>query len=108
MRASERLLKYAVIYTGSNEETAAQTPSTPEQFALANVLADDMREIGLTDVSVDEHAYVYGFLPASEGKEHCPSIGLIAHLDIVNEFGGTEIRHWEPADERLTRSSFRI
>lgn len=92
MRASERLLKYAAIYTGSREENAAQTPSTPEQFTLAHVLADDMREIGLTDVSVDEHAYVYGFLPASEGKEQCPPIGLIAHLDIVNEFGGTEIR----------------
>lgn len=92
MRASERLLKYAAIYTGSREENAAQTPSTPEQFTLAHVLANDMREIGLTDVSVDEHAYVYGFLSASEGKEQCPPIGLIAHLDIVNEFGGTEIR----------------
>lgn len=91
MRASERLLKYAVIYTGSREENAAQTPSTQEQFTLAHVLADDMREIGLTDVSVDEHAYVYGFLPASEGKESCQPIGFIAHLDIVNEFGGTNI-----------------
>lgn len=43
MRASERLLKYAAIYTGSREENAAQTPSTPEQFTLAHVLADDMR-----------------------------------------------------------------
>lgn len=91
MRASERLLKYAVIYTGSREEHAAQTPSTQEQFTLAHILADDMREIGLTDVSVDEHAYVYGFLPASEGKESCPPIGFIAHLDIVDEFGGTNI-----------------
>lgn len=91
MKASERLLKYAVIYTGSDEHHAEQTPSTPEQMTLAQVLAEDMRDIGLTDVSVDAHAYVYGFLPATAGREQCPPIGFIAHIDIVNEFGTSEI-----------------
>lgn len=91
MKASERLLKYAVIYTGSDEDYAEQTPSTPEQMTLAQVLAQDMRDIGLTDVSVDAHAYVYGFLPATAGREQCPPIGFIAHIDIVNEFGTSEI-----------------
>lgn len=91
MKASERLLKYAVIYTGSDEDHAEQTPSTPEQMTLAQVLAEDMRDIGLTDVSVDAHAYVYGFLPATAGREQCPPIGFIAHIDIVNEFGTSEI-----------------
>ena len=90
MKASERLLKYAVIYTGSDDH-AEQTPSTPEQMTLAQVLAKDMRDIGLTDVSVDAHAYVYGFLPATAGREQCPPIGFIAHIDIVNEFGTSEI-----------------
>ena len=91
MKASERLLKYAVIYTGSDEDHAEKTPSTPEQMTLAQVLAKDMRDIGLTDVSVDAHAYVYGFLPATAGREQCPPIGFIAHIDIVNEFGTSEI-----------------
>lgn len=91
MKASERLLKYAVIYTGSDEDHAEQTSSTPEQMTLAQVLAKDMRDIGLTDVSVDAHAYVYGFLPATAGREQCPPIGFIAHIDIVNEFGTSEI-----------------
>ena len=91
MKASERLLKYAVIYTGSDEDHAEQTPSTPEQMTLAQVLAEDMRDIGLTDVSGDAHAYVYGFLPATAGREQCPPIGFIAHIDIVNEFGTSEI-----------------
>lgn len=91
MKASERLLKYAVIYTGSDEDHAEQTPSTPEQMTLAQVLAKDMRDIGLTDVSVDAHAYVYGFLPATAGREQCPPVGFIAHIDIVNEFGTSEI-----------------
>ena len=91
MKASERLLKYAVIYTGSDEDHAEQTPSTPEQMTLAQALAKDMRDIGLTDVSVDAHAYVYGFLPATADREQCPPIGFIAHIDIVNEFGTSEI-----------------
>lgn len=91
MKASERLLKYAVIYTGSDEDHAEQTPSTPEQMTLAQVLAKDMRDIGLTDVSVDAHAYVYGFLPATASREQCLPIGFIAHIDIVNEFGTSEI-----------------
>ncbi len=91
MKASERLLKYAVIYTGSDEDHAEQTPSTLEQMTLAQVLAKDMRDIGLTDVSVDAHAYVYGFLPATADREQCPPIGFIAHIDIVNEFGTSEI-----------------
>ena len=91
MKASERLLKYAVIYTGSDEDHAEQTPSTPEQMTLAQVLAKEMRDIGLTDVSVDAHAYVYGFLPATADREQCPPIGFIAHIDIVNEFGTSEI-----------------
>lgn len=91
MKASERLLKYAVIYTGSDEDHAEQTPSTPEQMTLAQVLAEDMWDIGLTDVSVDAHAYVYGFLPATAGREQYPPIGFIAHIDIVNEFGTSEI-----------------
>ena len=80
-----------MIYTGSDEDHAEQTPSTPEQMTLAQVLAEDMRDIGLTDVSVDAHAYVYGFLPATAGREQCPPIGFIAHIDIVNEFGTSEI-----------------
>ena len=91
MKASERLLKYAVIYTGSDEDHAEQTPSTLEQMTLAQVLAKDMRDIGLTDVSVDAHDYVYGFLPATADREQCPPIGFIAHIDIVNEFGTSEI-----------------
>ena len=79
MKASERLLKYAVIYTGSDEDHAEQTPSTPEQMTLAQVLAKDMRDIGLTDVSVDAHAYVYGF-GTSE-----------IHPQIVKEYDGGEI-----------------
>lgn len=90
MNVKERLLNYVTIYTGSKEEQNT-TPSTKEQFHLAHLLEKEMKEIGLSDVSVDEHSYVYGFLPATQGCENCKHIGFIAHLDIVSDFGSKEI-----------------
>jgi len=80
MQAYERLLKY-VTYETTADESAGQVPSTSGQVVLAKDLAEEMKELGLTDVSVDEHAYVYGYIPASEGCEEWDSIGFIAHLD---------------------------
>ena len=79
-RAYERLLRYAAIDTGSNE-TSAVTPSSPGQTVLAGKLAEELRELGVSDVYVDEHAYVYGKIPASAGYETCCRVGFIAHLD---------------------------
>lgn len=89
MRAFERLLKYVVVNTTSHEETEG-TPTGQGEFQLAGLLAEEMKALGLTDVSVDEHAYTYGFLPASPGYEKCRAIGFIAHLDTVDDCGGTD------------------
>ena len=91
MRAYERLLRYAVFRTPSDEEGEG-TPSTPEQHALAAYLAEEMRELGLADVAADEHAYVYGRLPATPGYEDRTPIGFIAHIDTVPVPEGAQIR----------------
>ena len=65
-RAYERLLRYAAIDTGS-DETSEVTPSSPGQIVLADKLAEELRELGVSDVYVDERAYVYGKIPASAG-----------------------------------------
>lgn len=70
-RAYERLLRYAAIDTGS-DETSAVTPSSPGQTVLAEKLAEELRELGVSDVYVDEHAYVYGRIPATAGYEPLP------------------------------------
>ena len=85
MKAYERLLKYAVVMTPSNEESDA-TPSSGCQFALAELLADEMKELGLSDVKVDETCYVYGYLPATPGYEDRTHLGFIAHMDTVSDF----------------------
>lgn len=79
-RAYERLLRYVAIDTGS-EETAETTPSSPGQLVLAKKLAKELLELGVSDVYADEHAYVYGRIPASAGYETCCRVGFIAHLD---------------------------
>ena len=82
MTLIERFLKYVNIPSASNAGSDT-IPSTPEQLALAKVLADDLLAIGVKDARVDEFGYVYGSIPANcEGQ---PSIGLIAHLDVVDD-----------------------
>ena len=90
MRAYERLLKYAVVNTTSHEENREQVPSGAGEFDLANLLAEEMTALGLKDVRVDEHAYAFGFLPPTPGYEHTPALGFNAHLDTVDDLGGTD------------------
>lgn len=92
MKALERFLNYAVIYTGSDPENEAVTPSTQCQHILAQYLEQEMQALGLEQVTRTEHGYVYGFLSATPGYEHCKRIGFNAHLDIVNELGDGEIK----------------
>lgn len=85
MKAYERLLKYVVVRTPSDENSET-VPSSQCQFNLAKVLETEMKELGLKDVHLDDSCYLYGNLPASEGYEDKPSIGFIAHMDTVADF----------------------
>ena len=91
MQAYERLIRYARIHTTS-DKNADTTPSTARQFDLSQLLAGEMTAMGFLDVMVDEHAYTYGIVPASEGCEDWPSVGLIAHLDTAPDFSGEGVK----------------
>lgn len=91
MTACDRLLRYVTVHTASSED-ADSTPSTERQFDLARLLAEDMTAIGLEDVYVDEHCFVYGKLSPTPGLESKPCIGFIAHLDTVPDFCGKNVR----------------
>lgn len=90
MKAYERLLNYVKIHTTS-DETSNTTPSTRRQFELAELLAEEMKHLGVQGVRVDENCYVYGYIPATEGYEDKPAIGLIAHLDTAPDFCGEHV-----------------
>lgn len=90
MKAYERLLKYVVVRTPSDENSDT-VPSSKCQFDLAKILEEEMKELGMTDVHTDEQCYLYGKLPATKGYEDKTSIGFIAHMDIVADFCDQEI-----------------
>jgi len=69
MRAYERLLKYAKVYTTSDPRIPAPTPLPAREFDLAHLLVEEMKSIGIEDAFVDEHCYVYGSIPATKGCE---------------------------------------
>ena len=78
--ALDRLLRYVTICTTSQED-AETCPSTEGQLELAQLLVQELRELGVGDARVDQYGYVYGHLPATPGLESAPALGFIAHLD---------------------------
>lgn len=91
MRAYERLLKYVKVNTMSSEDSE-ESPTTKNQFVLAHQLVSEMKEIGIENARADEFCYVYGSIPASEGFEKAPAVGLIAHMDTVPDFSGENVK----------------
>lgn len=82
----ERLIRYAKIDTQSDFENDA-TPSTPGQWDLLAELEKEMKNIGLEEVEVDDHGYLFGTLP-SNTEEQRPVIGFLAHVDTATDFTG--------------------
>ncbi len=91
MRAYERLLRYVKLDSQS-APGAGKTPSTIKQINMTRFLKEEMEAMGLERVFADEHAYAYGFLPATPGRENDPVIGLIAHIDTSPDFSGKLVR----------------
>ncbi len=64
-----------------SKEEEDQIPSTKKQFDLAQMLKKELLDLGVSEVRVDDHAYVYGTIPATTDKK-VPSLGFIAHMDL--------------------------
>ncbi len=85
----ERFLRYVKYDTQSSEES--QTfPSTEKQKILGQVLADELKEIGMQNVELDEFGYVYAELPPNTAKD-VPPIGFLAHMDTSPEVSGANV-----------------
>lgn len=85
----ERFLRYVKYDTQSSEESST-FPSTEKQKILGQVLADELREIGMQNVELDEFGYVYAELPANTDKD-VPPIGFLAHMDTSPEVSGANV-----------------
>lgn len=94
----ERFLRYVKVDTQS-EFGVEQIPSTDKQFILAKQIAAELKEIGLSDVSLDENCYIMATLPSNTDKE-VPTIGFVAHIDTSPDFTATNCQPkvWENYD----------
>ncbi len=94
----DRFLQYVSIYTES-KPFVESIPSTQRQFDLAHYLVDELKRIGLSDVTIDEHAYVMATLPSNIDYE-ASTIGFIAHMDTSPDFTAENIKPqiWENYD----------
>ena len=90
MTIVERFLKYVSFDTQSAEDSET-TPSTEKQWVLARYLKEELEGIGLTEVEIDEHAYVYATLPANTDKP-LPTVGFIAHMDTSPDSSGKDVK----------------
>ena len=89
MTLTERFLKYVSFCTTSDEETN-MTPSIPGQMEFAKYLAEELKQIGMTEVTLDENGYVMATLPAN--TESKPTIGFIAHMDTAPDASGKNVK----------------
>ena len=86
----ERFLKYVQIDTQSDENSKTY-PSTKKQFDLANLLVQELKEIGLEEVDVDKYGYVTATLPSNTTK-NIPAIGFLAHMDTAPDMRGANVK----------------
>ena len=89
MALVERFLKYVSFDTKSSEETEV-TPSTPGQMVFAKYLKEELESLGLEDITLDEHGYLFATLPANIDKP-VPTIGFIAHMDTSPDMSGKDV-----------------
>lgn len=86
----DRFISYVTIDTESNPNSNT-TPSTEKQWDLANKLVEELKQIGMEDVSIDENAYIMATLPSNVDHE-VPTIGFISHFDTSPDFTGANVK----------------
>ena len=89
MNLVERFLRYVSFDTQSDENSGV-TPSTPKQMVFAQYLKGELEALGLEEIELDEHGYLYATLPANTDKE-VPTIGFIAHMDTSPDMSGENV-----------------
>lgn len=93
MSIVDRFLKYVSFCTTSDENTG-MTPSTPGQMEFAKYLADELKTIGLSEVTLDENGYIMATLESNQSSaiSNQPVIGFIAHMDTSPDASGKHVK----------------
>ncbi len=89
---TERFLRY-VSFDTQSEESSMSTPSTDRQLDLARALLRELRDMGASNVRMDEYGYVYAAIPANRPElEKAPALGFIAHMDTAPAMSGRHVK----------------
>ncbi len=101
MSVLDRVLRYVQIDTQA-DEASTSCPSTPGQLILLRLLARELEDVGLSDVTLDENGYLMATIPATVPRD-APTIGFIAHVDTSPEMPGEQVkpvvhRAWDGRD----------
>ena len=86
----ERFVRYVTVDTESDPNSTT-TPSSENQWVLANALVQELKDIGMSEVTIDDNAYVMATLP-SNVDHHVPTVGFISHFDTSPDFTGANVR----------------
>ena len=91
MTVLERFFNYVVVETTS-DPYAESFPSTKSQLDFGHTLMEEMKKLGLTDVTQDEYGYVFGTIPSTVPDYKGKILGLIAHMDTAPAASGKNIK----------------
>ena len=97
MRLLNRFIKYVKMYSTSDPESTT-TPSTERQWDIAKYIFEELKTLGLSDVSLDENGYIMAYVPSNlEAGVEEPTVGFIAHYDTSPDFCGENVNPqiWE-------------
>ncbi len=86
----DRFISYVTVDTESDPNSTT-TPSTAKQWDLANKLVEELKAIGMSEVTIDKNAYIMATLP-SNVKQKVPVIGFISHFDTTPDFTGANVK----------------
>lgn len=89
-KLKQRFLKY-VSFHSTSIPFVEDFPSSKRQWDIAKYLFEELKSIGLEDVSIDDNAYVMGFLPSNIGHR-VPTIGFVSHFDTSPDFSGENVK----------------
>ena len=91
LKLQNRFINYVKIYSTSDPESET-TPSTERQWDIAKYIFEELKTLGLSDVSLDENGYIYAYVPSNLENDDEPVVGFISHYDTSPDFNGENVK----------------
>ena len=87
----ERFIRYVQIDTTADPNSPS-FPSSEKQKDLARILAQELKDLGLSNVEMDEWGYVFGTIPSNSSNTTAPTICFCSHMDTAPDCSGTNVK----------------